>query len=696
MKIHFNLLLIFMFASIVSLAQPAKKTKQPIKEKSSAQKEMQNMMKEMQKAIVEMSVEDKKTMDSMGIKVPSMKNIPKLSDKQQASAWENENRRMPKRDAIKIAGISKTVTSARIGAFIASIQNSIATLKPDTKNMGGRVYNFIKSRNVTNAEAGNMAVALWIDGKPELSVYVLGKFCTDASAEADNFSNYASMLSMLGAQHLAIPILNNLNARFPKNSTLLNNLGQAWFGLGEIDKAEKYLDSTIRIYAWHPQANFTKSLILESRGDKSGAIEAMRKSIRYANSDEKANRLNKLGYKLTKADVRLPFKPGTDPLGLARFRQPDYPKSVNELKVLNPLWETFDNDCMGKVAMLQKELVEATIKYEQSLKSSMMQSMHKPLYVTKASLELQEVERNNEAKMKRLSEMHIALATQLDQLQKTRKRAAPEAPCRDHINAENDFLNKCNGLKKVCNDQALQVFKLFYNDMAYWSQYTCTSKAQFEIIKLEFEIDWLMKLREYRPLLTAEGYEAMAECVEEEEEKSAPAKPAEFDDVACQYNSTIDLKIIKFINNCSRMTSEFDLMFLKYTRKDNFERAEGDTYVGSTIKISAEIGKGLEAGPLKAEAKLGAAVELEFDSEGVKDIILIGEAKLGAGTSVMDEYKAPPGISDVLDRDGIGLAGKDAFPTTMEVGVEGRISLISGSGSVKGTGVLDKVTISSW
>lgn len=133
--------------------------------------------------------------------------------------------------------------------------------------MGNKVYDYIKSNSKSTGQAGNMSMGLWLAGKSDLALYVLGKFCAADATNTDNLSNYSAMLSMKGAQHLAIPILNNLNAKYPKNSTLLNNLGQAWFGLGEIGKAEKYLDSAIRIYAYHPQANLTKSLIEESQQD---------------------------------------------------------------------------------------------------------------------------------------------------------------------------------------------------------------------------------------------------------------------------------------------------------------------------------------------------------------------------------------------------------------------------------------------
>ena len=64
------MLLLFVTAAV---AQSGKK---PAKEKPPTKKEMDDMMKEMQKAMNEMSPEDKKMMDSMGIKMPSTKGLP--------------------------------------------------------------------------------------------------------------------------------------------------------------------------------------------------------------------------------------------------------------------------------------------------------------------------------------------------------------------------------------------------------------------------------------------------------------------------------------------------------------------------------------------------------------------------------------------------------------------------------------------
>jgi tetratricopeptide (TPR) repeat protein len=347
-------------------AQPGKK---PAKEKPPTQKEMEEMMKEAEKMMGEMSAEDKKMMDSMGIKMPSFKNVPKVTDKQLAEAWENENRIVPKRDAARIAAIPAAVTDARMPVYLTAVQKAVAaSLKPDAVTTGNKAYDYIKSVSKNSGEAANMSIGLWMAGQPEIAVHVLGKICAADAGNTDNINNYAAMLSMLDAPQLAIPLLNNLNTKFPKNSTLLNNLGQAWFGLGEIGKAEKYLDSTIRIYAYHPQANLTKAAIEESRGSADKARECVRKSMIHSYTQDKEEKLAKLGEKTKASNFRLPRRTQNDPLNLGGFSAPGFPTSVEGCVIAEKEWTEFYvqvNSKLNQLGKLKKQADENGAKDQQ-------------------------------------------------------------------------------------------------------------------------------------------------------------------------------------------------------------------------------------------------------------------------------------------------------------------------------------------
>lgn len=370
---------LFLLSVTVTFAQT--KPKQTPAEKAPAQQDMQDMMKEAQKMMDGLSPEMKKMMENSGMKVPDMKTVGNktsgVTDGQLQKAMEDENRLVPVKDMARISAISKTALSeASLPVFLTSVHSKvISQLKPEAKQKGEEIYQMIKKEYSTDVATGNTAASLWMLGKAELAIYMMGKVCVDNPSNSNNLSNYASMLSMSGAEQLAIPILDNLNKRFPENSTILNNLGQAWFGLGDIEKAEKYIDNVIRIYAYHPQANITKSYIEESKGHKAEAVEAMKKSVKHAYTPEKEDRLRKMGYKLQGKDVPWPFKINPDPLGLSAFRHPKFPASVDESIVLEEDWAQFKRECTSEITKLNfqfKQAEEFSIREDEKRKKEAM------------------------------------------------------------------------------------------------------------------------------------------------------------------------------------------------------------------------------------------------------------------------------------------------------------------------------------
>src|SRR6185295_8044880 len=120
-----RILLAFVLLFVTAAAFTQVPKKPDAKEKPPTQKEMDDMMKEMKKAMDEMSPEDKRMMDSMGIKMPSLKNMPKATDKQLADAWEQETQLVPMKNPTRIAAIPQTPTVAALPGFISMVHTTI-------------------------------------------------------------------------------------------------------------------------------------------------------------------------------------------------------------------------------------------------------------------------------------------------------------------------------------------------------------------------------------------------------------------------------------------------------------------------------------------------------------------------------------------------------------------------------------------
>jgi tetratricopeptide (TPR) repeat protein len=692
-------------------------------EKPPTQKEIAEMMKEMSKAVDEMSPEDKKMMDSMGIKMPSMKNIPKMSDKQIAQAFEEESRIVPAKDAAAIASISKTpLTVTALPAFLSATHSRVANaLQPQSKSKGEEVYQLLKLQNQSAAATGNAAAALWMMGKTELALYVMGKACMDDPSNPDNLNNYASMITMSGAEQLAIPILNVLNKQFPRNSTILNNIGQAWFGLGEITKAEQYLDSAIRIYAYHPQANYTKSFIEESKGNSKSAVDHAKRSIRNAYSHDKENRISKLKYKLTDADITWNFRMPKDALGLEKFKWPEYPMTVGQSEVMEKEWDAFRASCNNEIAGLkikEKQLEAEATAFNEKFTKQLLRAGNQgvmmdpvPRFAPKAMVKLkylvegkdghlafnyqQKVEAVAQALLQ-AGEFDRKLSTELERLEHKYEDEFGEgkpnpfaAACADDTKAKNEFLRSSNTLLQQTYSDFLSFMRRKINDEVYYYQYT-TWPAYFELAKVGAQIQWLSLIKDQGvQFKNKSGW-----CNEKKEDSlGKPFKLQAFDDVHCVYHSSLSTPVGTIRTDCSRITSTLDLKFIKLGLKQDMEK---ETFSDQFMNCSVEIGAGVSLGdkhlgPLKAEASIGAALAMEFDRTGMTDVIIKGAAGISVGTDVINEGSNGAGVkvgTDIKDGDAGDVGAiKDL---QIEIGVKGQVSFISGKASVAGTGILDR------
>jgi hypothetical protein len=112
--------------------------------------------------------------------------------------------------------------------------------------------------------------------------------------------------------------------------------------------------------------------------------------------------------------------------------------------------------------------------------------------------------------------------------------------------------------------------------------------------------------------------------------------------------------------------------------------------------LSDELGVGGSVGPVKAEATIGSGIELEIDKSGVQDVSIVSKAKLEAGIEAPESEGEMP-IDKKINK-GVEQINKgiSKMNTSVDIGVESRTSLISGCGSVTGTGILKDITLSQW
>ncbi|MFN5647367.1 MAG: tetratricopeptide repeat protein [Sphingobacteriales bacterium] len=549
---------------------------------------------------------------------------------------------------------------------------------------------------------GHLASGLWAMGRYQDAIYLEGKICSVDQADPDNISNYAAFLTMAGVEPLAIPMLRVLNTMYPRNSTILNNMGQAWFGLGDFAMSTRYLDSAIRFFPGHAQANFTKSQIEERKDNKEAATEAMKKSLDNAYSTEKETRLRKLGYPVDKNDVSWPLHIPQDPLGLHKFVLPAFPRDVLESVTLMETWDDFKKRLRSELNALKEKryrLEAANAEYhgkqiEQSMKAVKtgapiqsqgplsLRAQQKLTYIMNdkdggLSYQWKKAEEDYVNKGKLLRPIFAEREEKSKQIEKKFECLFGEGQCKytmkdyctavDQMNTE--YLASANGVEERSVNAMLDILRKWINTQAYYQQYYYP-ETQFEVAKVDYQILWLGILESVKPQFLLPH----PECYKDKQ----PFKPStlqEFDDVACNYHSTLEFKGFSIQTDCSRMTTKFSGGPIDFEMKEDLVKNE---IMRGSLEVSAGKSADIEKGPVKAEVKGSVAGRVEFDNRGVTDVIVKVEAEVEVGISSLTE--GPVKLSGTGER------------TVVVAGVEGRMGWNSGS-SVSGKGILQGVQI---
>ena len=378
-----------------ALAQtPADKTVKPVKTQALSKTEVQSQMsaatndirkeladveKQIASSSDEKEIKDLKEQAGMLKKQLSMmeglnKNMAHMPDKAfKEAANEDGGAVIPKRDATRISVIpKKTLTDAELSTFIKNTHSGVEKLIPAAERAEAmNIYNETKAQYKTTAIVANAANGCWMLGHWEKALIIMGRVCIDDVTDADNLNNYAAFLTMTGGEQAAIPILEYLDQKYPNNSTIKNNLGQAWFGLGDLANATKFLTAATELYPNHSMANSTLAEISIGNNDNPKAISFLKASLKENYDPEKEGQLAKLGYSITYADMpefNYPMK--ADPLGIQPLVESipeDYPTRIGDDQTVNAVNEyvrsawTAHEQFEGENLKLSKKLQERAI-----------------------------------------------------------------------------------------------------------------------------------------------------------------------------------------------------------------------------------------------------------------------------------------------------------------------------------------------
>lgn len=678
--------------SAIAQGKPGK----PSKEKPVTKQEVDVMKKEIEELMKD--PEARKALEEQGIKMPDLNKIPTFTDQELEEGAREADQKVPPKDSRRIAAVSPQILSkAALREHVMKSKTILeGAMQPHLKAWVIAKTTAIQKEYPQAANLELIALNCHVVGLQELAASLLCKTILSGHWEPTTLNNYAAVLNSMGAQHLALPILQYLNAGYPGDYTVVNNIGQAWYGLGDMPKAEKYLDSALRLYPRNPQALHTRSKIETKKGNKEAAKQYLKKSLAETYSSQKDYELRQLGGELnSKENSRWTLPVPKDGFGLSNFSIPNFPLSTRESRFLEKQWETFRNECKARLETLGSELkaaeqaAEEAREIRQSEIFSNRSSFLVPWLAPKAGMKLRMMqerdEKNNYYALFEAEKKFLALQDELEPIEKEFEKAFNavneryadqfgegkpnpfEAHCTDMNKVIDNFLSTANSLVANRHQAYISQLKVFLNEQAEYALYA-NFEEDYQVRKLMMQRQWLTALagppvRFHDPANT---------CPRPVPREDTTTVLANFYDRNCPYESEFYVPFVgKWTQRCDIMTVE---LFTKIPAGPATIGLGGKYVINSdthhengTIEIGVSVGVGkkkLTTGLTSTGAKIEGKTIIHLTDGGITDLEIAGSAGIKSGLGGMADKNKQ--LAPVL-RGSLTAAG-----------VEGKVSLMNG------------------
>ncbi|WP_127130391.1 tetratricopeptide repeat protein [Pseudoflavitalea rhizosphaerae] len=297
-------------------------------------------------------------------KMPTKEEIKQLLEKMLLQYPPSEREKMRKQLEANLyksmeAGAKQQQAAAKLPAFFPAKNSEELNKLPMQPLSGASLQAFVKKihsevnarltaaqlKEINQKAAGKkplvlnqLAVMAYFFQNNPLAGYALAaRACDAANPGMLELNNLAAMLQLGGFPQKAIPILQFIDAKFPGNPVVSNNLGQAYALLGDKEKTKFYLMACIRTAPLHPEANNTMAHLEASNNNMTQAGSFVSNSLKGGHTS--AAQL--LEGKLPEKNRAIPYPAIDLPDAFNEFKL-KFPPSLLTIEDLNIYRETKD------------------------------------------------------------------------------------------------------------------------------------------------------------------------------------------------------------------------------------------------------------------------------------------------------------------------------------------------------------------
>jgi tetratricopeptide (TPR) repeat protein len=452
---------------------------------------------------------------------------------------------------------------------------------------------------------------------------------------------------------MAIPILKYLLQFNAGSSMVLNNLGQAYAGLGETDTAMVYLGRCIKIEPENPEANNTAGQVEATKGNTEKAISYFEQSIKGAYNKPAELKLRKIKtgsniVPLVRPRVKIP-----EYFNLFKYKLPAQCTSTNNAAVAEAEYIAFrkviENQIelySGKIAQLQNKLYQNPLPVKIFKKDDfaaqpfsefcgiMARDVSKDLYGN-----MGQYDKKYFADYLNLENEYKAKFEAIKKDFEERDEAASKAGCCGEGNVSccvpdgeackaytvlaNQYLPKYAQLTEDFQEKNLDLFKRLFDEVIYWG-YLHIHPVSDDYFRVNCFYPAVLA---YLGMLGKVGNTKIIETCHFEP-TTATADSNAIKDYDCPIDFELGFGSGKIKLDCEKFSiSGGEGLVFGYEKKFKTHQSTLSVGIGLTLELQEKVG------PLKAGVKATASetVFITFDgNNGIADAGLKNEAKLSA------------------------------------------------------------------
>lgn len=280
----------------------------------------------------------------------------------------------------------KALVGDELTTYIQSLQKkAMVKLEKDDKEL---VAEAVKISENDAAKLGKLSVYTFYKGGVPAGLVMAMKAALMDVANDLNVNNLGGMLITAGAPAQAIPIFRGLVFRNPKSSMILNNMAQAFAGVGLKDSAMVYIGRCLKRDPKHAQANNTAAQIAKSNGNTAKAVEYARKSVEGGLNEGAMDLIDKYDKTGTAYDFFAKSNDIPDYFNLYKFKKPSHQLKVEDAQKVLAEQFVFENQISKALLELGELQNEEQRKGEQQLDAKVKSEYAKTMATGKAPAKL--------------------------------------------------------------------------------------------------------------------------------------------------------------------------------------------------------------------------------------------------------------------------------------------------------------------